>query len=239
MGYDCNNYDNNDVAFNRFVNLDNIEWHMIMDLVSSESKYARNIWKILKYDTADCLLQDNVSRADRLDLIYTDNGDASTKRVFMTPYVDDGWTQQSSHLHIFVDTVEPQNHLSAVVNIGVETIIHNKLSNILGDADPEKLIKDAEGKDNNCDKGTNPVEVDAEGNVLVPYKNRATVLLKSVLAEFNGKFVNGIGKIQFNQKLSPYGIAKQYLWNNRNFYGHSTIFSTILSGVSASSYCGY
>ena len=92
MGYDCNNYDNNDVAFNRFVNLDNIEWHMIMDLVNSESKYARNIWKILKYDTADCLLQDDVSREDRLDLIYTGNGDASVKRVFMTPYVDDGWT---------------------------------------------------------------------------------------------------------------------------------------------------
>lgn len=234
-----NFYTNNDVAFNRFVNLDNVEWNMIMYLVNSQTKYARNIWKILKYDTEDCLLQDNVSREDRLALIYTNNGDASVKRVFMTPYTDDGWTEQSSHLHIFVDTVEPKNHITAVVNISVETIIHNKIANIIGDADPEKLIKGPDGKDNNCDKGTNPVEVSSDGEILVPYKNRATVFLKSVLAEFNGVFVNGVGKLQFNQQLSPYGISRQYLWNNRNFFGHSTVFSTHMSGASESAYCGY
>lgn len=226
-------------AFNRFVNLDNIEWGLIMHLVNSDTKYARNIWKILKYDTADCLLQDDVSREDRLDLIYTGNGDASVKRVFMTPYVDDGWTQQSSHLHIFVGTVEPKNNITAVVNISVETIIHNKIANIMGEADPEALMRNPDGSSNNCDMGTNPAEVDAEGNVVTLYKNRATVFLKSVLAEFNGTFVNGVGKLQFNVEMSPYGIARQYLWNNRNFFGHSTVFSTLLSGVSADARDGY
>lgn len=233
------NYTNNDVAFNRFVNLDNIEWNIIMYLVDSQTKYAKNIWKILKYDTEDCLLKDDVSRQDRLDLIYTNNGDSSVKRVFMTPYTDDGWTQQSSHLHIFVDTIEPKNHLTAVVNISVETIIHNKISNIFGEADPEKLITSADGKNNNCDMGTNPVEVNKNGEITVPYKSRATVFLKSVLAEFNGVFVNGVGKLQFNEQMSPYGISRQYLWNRRNFFGHSTVFSTFLSGTSESPYCGF
>lgn len=226
-------------AFNRFVNLDNIEWNLIIHLVNSDTKYARNIWKILKYDTADCLLQDDVPREDRLSLIYTGNGDASVKRVFMTPYVDDGWTQQSSHLHIFVGTVEPKNNITAVVNISVETIIHNKIANIMGEADPEALMQNPDGSNNNCDMGTNPTEVDAEGNVVTLYKNRATVFLKSVLAEFNGTFVNGVGKLQFNVEMSPYGIARQYLWNNRNFFGHSTVFSTLLSGVSADARDGY
>lgn len=232
-------YTNNAEAFNRYVNLDNIEWNMIAYLVDSQTKYARNIWKILKYDSEDCLLQDDVSREDRLNLIYTGNGDSSSKRVFMTPFTDDGWLQQSSHLHIFVNTVTPKNHITSVVNISVETIIHNKIANIIGDADPEKLIWGADGKNNNCDMGTNPVEVDKEGNILVPYKNRATVFLKSVLAEFNGLFVNGIGKLQFNAEQSPYAVAKQYLWNNRNYFGHSTMFSTLMSGASESPYRGY
>lgn len=237
MGYSA--FDTNENMFNRFVNLDNIEWNLLMHLVNSETKYAQNIWKILKYDTPDCLLQDNLTRTERLNLLYTGNGEATVKRAFMTPYIDDGWVEQSSHLHIFVSTVEPKNHLTAVVNITVETIIHNKIANIIGEADPEALIKNDDGSSNNCDMATNPAEVDPEGDLLVQYKNRATVFLKSILAEFNGTFVNGVGKLQFNEEMSPYGIAQQYLWNNRNFFGHSTVFSTLMSGASESAHNGY
>ena len=36
-------------AFNRYTNLDNIEWKIIDYLVKSKSKYANYLWKILKY----------------------------------------------------------------------------------------------------------------------------------------------------------------------------------------------
>ena len=232
--------------FNRFSNLDNIEWGIIDHLINSQTKYANNLWKILAYDTEDCLLRDEVQKNERLNLVYTNNGDASVKRVFITPYVDDAWVEQSSHLHIYVNSVSPKNHLSAVVNIGVETIVHNKISNILGEAvDFETLQSIRESESNKGDKiltsyfATNPVELDKEGNLLVPYKNRATVMLKSVLAELNGIFVKGIGVLQFNSELSVNDVSRQYLWNNRNFYGHSTIISTLLAGDSDKSECGY
>ena len=42
-------------AYNRFVNLDNIEYRIVNYLAKSTTKYANNLWKILKYDTEDCL----------------------------------------------------------------------------------------------------------------------------------------------------------------------------------------
>ena len=127
-------------AYNRFTNLDNVEWNIIWHLVNSETKFADMIWKILKYDTEDCLLRDSVSRQDRINLIYTNNGDASVKRVFMTPYIDDAWDVQSSHLHVYVDTLTPRDHLASVLDVTFETIVHNKISNIIADgADGEKF----------------------------------------------------------------------------------------------------
>lgn len=220
-------YDN---AFNRFVNLDNIEWNIVDHLVKSDTKYANYLWKILKYPDENCLYQPDLkpNSAERRDLIYVNNGDASVKRVFITPFVDDAWTEVSSHLHIYVNRIKPTDHLRAVVDIGIETIVHNKISNIVGDAD----IKLNPGD-------TNPAELDDNFRSYILYKNRATVMLKCVLAELNGAFVNGIGTLQYNSKLSPYNGSTQYLWNNRSFYGHTSFMSTMISGVSEESECGY
>lgn len=232
--------------FNRFSNLDNLEWGIINYLVNSQTKYANNLWKILAYDTEDCLLKSEVQKEQRLNLIYTNNGDASVKRVFITPYIDDAWVEQSSHLHIYVSGLTPQNHLLSSVEIGIETIVHNKISNILGEAmDLETLRAVREDEEKAGDEiltswlSTNPVELDEEGNLVVPYKNRATVMLKSVLADLNGAFIKGIGVLQFNSQLNTLDVSKQKLWNSRNFYGHSTVMSTLIAGDSSVSGCGY
>lgn len=169
--------------FNRYTNLDNIEWNIIQYLVDSKSVYAENLWKILKYNTEDCLLKDSVSKQERLKLIYTNNGDASQKRVFMTPFIDDAFTDQCAHLHIYVGAVLPENHITSKVNIVLETIVHNKISNIFGQAT---------GEENTI---INPVELDENGNPKILFKNRETVMLKSILAALNGKMVNGVGML--------------------------------------------
>lgn len=213
--------------FNRYANLDNIEWTIIQYLVNSKSKYADNLWKILKYNTADCLLKPSVSRADRLKLIYTSNGDASVKRVFMTPFIDDAFTEQCSHIHIYVGPIQPDNNITSKVNIVIETIVHNKISNIMGEATGDDM-------DN-----VNPVELSDDETPITLFKNRETVMLKSIIADLNGRMVNGVGVLQFNRDLSQYDVSKPYLWNNRSFYGHSTTMTTIISGVSEDSVCGY
>jgi hypothetical protein len=97
---------------------------------------------------------------------------------------------------------------------------------------------------------TNPTELNGENyNIdsneegmpwsFISFKNRETTMLKCVLAGLNGEQVNGVGVLQFNTELSPYDTSKLYLWNGRNFYGHSTVLTTLMSGVSETSMCGY
>lgn len=212
--------------YNRFVNLDNIEYRLIYFLAKSDSKYAENLWKILKYDDPDCLLKPDLTFSEKMNLLYTDNGDATQKRVFMSPYVDDGWELQSSHLHIYVKEVVPKNRLTALVNIGIECIVHNKISNIIGDA-------------NELNPQSNPSEFDDDGNVIVRYKSRATTMLKCVMATLNGSFPAGVGTLQFNREMSNDQNALLSLWNNRKFFGFSLTMSTFMSGASDNEGCGY
>ena len=82
-------------------------------------------------------------------------------------------------------------------------------------------------------------ELDEDGNPVIIYKNRASTMLKSILADINGQMVAGVGMLQFNTQLHAEDVARMSLWNARKFYGFSTIVSTLLSGASTTSGCGY
>ena len=160
--------------FNRFQNLDGLEAKMVSHLVKSQTKFADIIWKLLKYNSLDALSQPTVSEAERWEMVCYDNGDPVSKRVFFSPFVDDAWQVQCSSLYIYVENVLPIDHLRSTVGITIETVTHSKISAINGDGD-EFLYPLA-----------NPNDSDGKDNVVVAFKNRATVLLKCILAEFNG-----------------------------------------------------
>ena len=112
------------------------------------------------------------------------------------------------------------------MNIGIETIVHNKISNIQGDAamyNPD----------------TNPSEMGNNGQPEIILKNRASVMLKCVLAALNGSFVAGVGTLQFNSEMSTYDNAKLSLWNGKKFFGYSIVMSTLLGGISKTPECRY
>lgn len=219
-GYDTH------IEFNRFVNLDSIEWRIIDSLLNSTSVHAEDLWKMLKYPSEDCLFQEPLTRAEKIKMIYRDNGESSDKRVFMAPYTDDAWQEQASRLDVFVSRAIPRSHVLSAVNVTVEIIVHNKINNIYNNAEVDN-------------PNSNPSEFDEEGGLLIPSKSRATAMLRDVLAELNGKMVAGVGQLQFNTQLSPYSTAQQYVWNNRAYIGYSAIFSTLMSGVSETPEVGY
>lgn len=214
-------------AFCRYTNLDNIEWKIIDYLVNSKSKYANYLWKILKYDSMDCLTKADLTTQEKRAMIYNTNGEATADyRVFLTPFVDDAWSFQSSHLHIYVYGIDPTDHIKGNVHICFEVIVHNKINNIYGDA-------------SEYNPQTNPVELDKNGEPVTLIKSRMTEMLKDVIAALNGEMINAVGVMQFNRDLSPYDTARASLWNNNSFMGHRIIMSTIMSGVSECADCGY
>lgn len=217
-----------DSAFNRLTNLDNVEWGIVEFLARSNSKYANYLWKILAYSTEDCLTQPEVPYANRIALVYKNNGEATTgHRVFITPFIDDSWEDQAAMLNIYVESIKPVDHIKSNVQVAFECVVHNKISNILGDA--SKFNPD-----------TNPAEL--QGNqILIPYKSRATTLLKSTIAALNGNFVNGVGVMQFNSKIQNVNedAARASLWNGKKFFGFKFTMSTIMAGDSEHADCGW
>lgn len=212
--------------FNRYTNLDGVEWRIIQFLVDSESKHAQMLWKMLKYADENCLFQPDLTRKEKLGLIYRDTGLSTPKRVFMMPYVDDAWEEQASRLDVYVESITPINQVTSRVNIGIEVLTHNKIGNIWGEAE--------EGV-----PATNPSEIDDEGNILVPSKSRSTTMLKCILAELNGREVAAVGQLQCNSQVDANCKVTSKVWNNRAYYGYQVIFSVIMSGVSSDSSIGY
>lgn len=216
----------NDNDYNRYNELDGIEWRVIDALVKSDTKYGKYLWKMLKYNTPGCLSGDEILNREKYKMVYRDNGESSRYKVFMLPFIDDGWTEQTSRLDVYVSRIEPLDHIRSSVDITIEIIVHNKINNIYGDADEENPL-------------TNPTETDEDGNILIPSKSRATTMLKSVLAILNGVFVEGVGTLQCNSKVSPYCGVKSYVWNNRSYFGYSVTFSTIMARQSDNPSCGW
>lgn len=211
--FDDNNY-------NRYTNLDGVEWRVISALVTSESKYGKYLWKLLKYNTPDCLINDELNNKEKYKMVYRDNGESSRYKVFMLPFIDDGWTEQASRLDVYVSRISPNNYVSSKVDVTIEIIVHNKINNIYGDAD---------GEENQL---TNPTEIDRDDNILIPSKSRATTMLKCIISLLNGVHIDGVGTLQLNEELSPYCGVRSYVWNNRSYFGYSVTFSTIMGQVS-------
>lgn len=213
--------DYNNVAFNRFTNLDSIEDRIIYYLLSPNNKKPQEleqthiIWKLLMYNDLEALNKPTPRYQDVVKLIANDNISQTDKRIFRDLHLEDGWIEQCSLLKIYIDQVIPQNRAMANVLVGIDIITHNKITNV-------RVPQD--------DKTTWIDEVDGMP-VRIETKNRTSVLMKAVLSLLNGAEVAGVGQLVFDPKLSRFIKAESGLWNNRNFGGVKIVMGTLMSGV--------
>ena len=117
-----------------------------------------------------------------------------------------------SIIKIYLYSIQPVNHLLSTVNIGIDIITHNKISNVYND---ESDVLD----------GGREVEEN------ISTKNRNVIILKAILATLNGADIEGVGVLQFNKELSDKCQAEMKLSNNRNFYGYTVVLSCQMSGI--------
>ena len=223
----------NDV--NHFPNLDGLEAKIVRHLINSETKHADIFWKLLKYSDLSALSQTSVSKNDRRELVNNDNGEPTKKRVFFAPYIDDAQEVQCSSVYIYIDSIVPVDQTRAVVGVTIDTITHTKISAISGDGDPDSAEKP---------EWVNPNETDEQGSIVVPFKSRETVLVKCILAELNGLYLDGIGYLLFDNNKDSKGsiLAKASVempFYHKSVYGHKIHFKVEISGVSDDAKIGY
>lgn len=218
-------------SVNRFSNLDGIEAKVITHLIDSTSCYAQNIWRLLKYAEETALSKPPLSKEEKEALVFAGNNGApdATKqaRVFLAPYVDDAWKEQGSSLYVYVSEIYPLNRSIAEVVVNFDIVVHSQTSVVLGNGDPA------------LNPNANPNDLDKEGNLVVSVKNRATALLKNVLAEFNGIYLDSVGYLYLEDGKKAKGGVKVSLWNRGSFYGHRVSMVLSMSGVSGTPNVGY
>ena len=81
--------------------------------------------------------------------MISDDSDVETqneKRIFRSPHFDDAWASRGALIKIYIDSIIPKDRYKAVVNIGIDVIVHNKSINIAADDDSrekwEKILGD-------------------------------------------------------------------------------------------------
>lgn len=214
-----------EVAYNRFTNLDGIEDKIIFYLISEknkspqELKLVHTLWRLLFYSDKGCLIEDEEhplpTYKQIAQLIDNDGVHQEQKRIFRYPYVDDSFGVECSMLRIYIDKISPTNHLISSVNIGIEVITNTKIVNIMNNLYDEN------------DEFNNPTEQ----YPLITYKNRCTIMLKTILALLNGKDIAGVGKVQFNKQANTFSETNLNIWNTKSFFGYQTYMSCLMSGV--------
>lgn len=226
-----------DNAMNRFENLEGIAGKILNHFYYSTSRHAVNIWRILKYDDEYALItkeenpaygHPDLTPTEKKDLVFFNdsNGQSVDKRFFLQPFVDDAWSKQCSSVYVYVDEIHPTDYTRANVIVTVEAVVHSKISLLEGNM---------ETKNNDEAKKSsqyNPNDFSKQGDIVVAWKNRATVLLKSIIAELNGLYLDGIGNLMIDPKLDKDTGAKLSLWNSRSFYGYTIKFAVKMSGIS-------
>lgn len=226
---------------NRFENLDGIETKIVEHMINSNTKHAELFWKLLKYNDLSALSQNSVSKDERRKLVNNDNGEPTNKRVFFAPYIDDAQEVQCSSVYIYVEKIIPVDQTRAIIGVTIDTITHTKISAISGDGDPD-------ASDN--PEQVNPNETDEQGSIVVPFKSRETVLVKCILAELNGIYLDGIGYLQFNTIKNPLvtngtvgasagNSCVEMPYFHKSVYGHRIRFQVEFSGISDNPNIGY
>ena len=203
-----------ETQFNKFNNLDSIETRIINYLRDSKNDDCQRLWKLLKYSDMKALYQNDLTKEEKIQLIYRDKNEADC-RVFTFPYIEDNFNEVCSLIKVYIYSITPVNHLMSTVNIGIDILTHNKISNVYND-------------ESDILEGGRSVEEN------ITTKNRNTIMLKAILATLNGANAEGTGVLQFNKELSDKCQAEMKLSNNRNFYGYSIVLSCQMSGIGGS-----
>lgn len=217
-----------DNACNRFENLEGIEGKILNHFLFSDTRHANNLWKILNSNVPDALNQAELTPAEKINLVFFNDkeGEYTEKRFFMQPFVDDAWSEQCSSVYVYVDEIHPTDYTRAKVIVTVEVVVHSRISVLEGNPEEEN------GDEAKQSSQYNPNDFNKQGDIVVAKKNRATVLLKSIIAELNGLYLDGIGYLFIDPKLDPSTGAKLSLWNSRSFYGYTIKFATAMGNVS-------
>lgn len=112
------------MLFNTFAQIPSIPYNIIMALAANNE----NIFKILKYNTYDCLSQPVLSFKEKMGLIYKNQDQQQDYRIFLNPLVENMQYDATTILKCYRYDIWPKNHLLAVAVYEFDILFGDKIA---------------------------------------------------------------------------------------------------------------
>lgn len=126
----------------------------ILSNIGNRLTQNKNILKILKYNTSDCLTQPDLTLPEILEIIGRGSNPKMQRRIFNVPFNDKIIEEGRSELRFFISQFRPENIYLSSVNISFQIVIHTTIWEINEGYRPMQLIHEILNDFNGYDIGS-------------------------------------------------------------------------------------
>lgn len=113
-------------GYNKYFRLAKLSYDCITYLMDNNEL----IWKLLKYNDPDAWKKADLTHAQKADLIYKGQEDATLSRVFLNVGQPDVWTSEDCIIRISPYQIDPDNRTVGNVSMAFEVFAHNKIDHL-------------------------------------------------------------------------------------------------------------
>lgn len=117
-----------DGSYAQYEDFDSFSYKCISYLIDNDEV----VWKLLKYMSPDAWNQTNLTRDEKIELIYNGSDDSSKFKVFLDSGSPDAFTREDCLIRISPHSLFPENRTVGTINIMFEVYANfhvNTLSN--------------------------------------------------------------------------------------------------------------
>ena len=110
--------------YNNFISMPYIPYRIIEYLAYNNE----NLWKILKYNTYDCLSEEDLTFDEKMGLIWSHESNQEDYRIFFTALVENMIPTSETMLKIYKDITIPNSRVNAIAGYEFDILYGGKIS---------------------------------------------------------------------------------------------------------------
>lgn len=107
---------------NTFNSMPQIPYQILTYLIDNNE----NLFKLLKYNSTDALQKDDLTKKEKIALLYTEVGQENDYHIFLKPLIGEEMTDSVTQLRLYKARITPTTSLKAVLNYEFDIVVGTK-----------------------------------------------------------------------------------------------------------------
>lgn len=107
---------------NTFNSMPQIPYQILTYLIDNNE----NLFKLLKYNSTDALQKDDLTKKEKIALLYTEVGQEDDYHIFLKPLIGEEMTDSVTQLRLYKARITPTTSLKAVLNYEFDIVVGTK-----------------------------------------------------------------------------------------------------------------